>query len=64
MDIDLDINWDQMGRAADGMIENYGENALAEGQKRASNMRSAGRYSAAMAWVRICELIKERRLNG
>jgi predicted DNA-binding WGR domain protein len=60
MGINLDINWDQISRASDEMINNFGEDALAEAESRAQNMRSAGRYSAAVTWENICQLIKER----
>ena len=57
-DIDLDINWDQMSRAADGMVSNHGKDALAEAERRAQTLRSTGYYSAAAAWESICELIQ------
>ncbi|MGI9328767.1 MAG: hypothetical protein ACR2PZ_26365 [Pseudomonadales bacterium] len=60
MSIDLDINWAQVGRAADEMVSNFGEDALAEAEKRAKSMRSAGRYTAAVTWESICQLIKDR----
>jgi hypothetical protein len=60
MGIDLDVNWDQINRAAEGLISNYGEDALAEGEKRAQSMRTAGCYTAAVTWESICELIKNR----
>jgi hypothetical protein len=60
MDFDLDINWDQISRAADGMISNHGNDALAEGERRAQTLRSAGCYTAAMTWESICELIQGR----
>ena len=60
MDINLEINWDQISRASDEMINNFGEDALAEAECRAQNMRSAGRYSAAATWESIYQLIKER----
>ena len=63
MNLDLDINWDQISRAADGMIANYSEDALAEGERRAQTMRNAGRYTAAVTWESICELIKDRTAN-
>lgn len=60
MDLDVDVNWDQISRAADGMIASYGEDALAEGIRRAKTMRTAGRYTAAVTWDSICNLIKYR----
>ncbi len=58
--IDLDINWDQISRAADGMISNHGKDALAEAERRAQNLRFAGCYSAAVTWESIFELIQGR----
>lgn len=60
MEIDLDINWGQISRAADGMVNNFGEDALSEAKRRAHTMRSAGRYTAAVAWESICQLIEDR----
>ncbi len=60
MDFDLDINWGQASRAANGMISNHGKDALAEGERRAQNLRYAGCYSAAMGWDIICEHIQGR----
>ena len=59
MEVNLDINWDQIGRATEGMISNHGKGALAEAERRAQNLRSAGCYSAAVAWEGICELIQD-----
>jgi hypothetical protein len=59
-DVNLDINWDQISRAADGMISNHGKDALAEAYRRAQTLRSAGCYTAAMTWESICELIQGR----
>ena len=60
MEVNLDINWDQIGRAADGMISNHGKGALAEAERRAQTLRFAGCYSAAVTWESICELIQHR----
>ncbi len=60
MDVNLDINWDQISRAADGMISNHGKDALAEAERRARTLRSAGRHIAAVTWESICELIQDR----
>ena len=60
MDFDLDINWDQISRAANGMISNHGKDALAEGERRAQTLRSAGCYSSAVTWESIFELIQDR----
>ena len=59
-DVNLDINWDQISRAADGMISNHGKDALAEAERRARTLRSAGCYSAAVTWESIFELIQGR----
>ncbi len=53
------INWDQISRAADGMISNHGKDALAEAERRAQTLRLAGCYSA-VAWENICEVIQDR----
>ena len=60
-DLNLDINWDQISRAADGMISNHGKDALAEAERRARTLRSAGCDAAAGNWERICEVLKVRR---
>jgi hypothetical protein len=60
MDFDLDINWENAGRAANGMISTHGKDALAEGERRAQNLRYAGCYSAAMGWDIICDHIQGR----
>ena len=60
MDINLDINWDQISRAADEMVNNFGEDAVAEAERRAETMRSAGRYTVALTWESICQIIKDR----
>ena len=59
-DIDLDINWEQASRAADGMISNHGKNALAEAERRAQTLRYAGCYSTAVVWDIICKHIQDR----
>jgi hypothetical protein len=59
-DINLDINWDQISRAAEGMISNHGKDALAEAERRARTLRSAGCYTAAVTWESIFELIQGR----
>lgn len=64
MDTDLPlIDNDRITRAAEGMISNYGKDALAEAVRRAQTMRSAGCDPTAVAWERICEVI-EGRLGG
>ena len=64
MNMDFDINWDQIDRAADGMISNYGNDALAEAEKRAKAMRLQGRHTAAVTWDSICEHIKVRACSS
>ncbi len=59
-DVNLDINWDQISRAADGMISNHGRGALAEAERRAQTLRSAGCHSSAVTWEKIFELIQDR----
>ena len=59
-DVNLDINWDQISRAADGMISNHGKDALVEAERRARTLRSAGCYSAAVTWESIFKLIQGR----
>jgi hypothetical protein len=64
MDIDLPlIDNDRITRAAEGMISNYGKDALAEAVRRAQTMRSAGCDPTAVAWERICDVI-QGRLGG
>ena len=58
--IDLEINWEQASRAADGMISNHGKDAFAEAERRAQTLRSAGCYSAAVTWEIICKHIQDR----
>ena len=61
MDADLPlIDNDRIARAAEGMISNYGKDALAEAVRRAQTMRSAGCRPTAVAWERICEAIQDR----
>jgi len=51
---------DRIARAAEGMIFNHGENALAEADRRAQTLRSAGCDAAAGSWERVCEIIQVR----
>ena len=60
MDIEIDIDWDKIGRAADGMVSNHGSSALAEAERRAAAMRGQGRLTAATTWDIICKQIKAR----
>ena len=61
MDIELPlIDNDRITRAAEGMISNYGKDALAEAVRRAQRMRSAGCDPTAVAWERICDVIQGR----
>ncbi len=55
-----DIDHHRIRRAADGMIFNHGKNALAEADRRAQTLRSAGCHSTAEAWKSICDLIQLR----
>ena len=63
MSVELDINWHKISRAADGMILNHGEGAVAECKRRAETMRSEGRYVAAATWDSICKLIRDRAVR-
>ena len=61
MDTDLPlIDQDRIARAAEGMILNYGKDALAEALRRTKTMRSLGCDATAAAWERICEVIRVR----
>ena len=61
MDTDLPLlDHDRIARAAEGMISNYGQGALAEADRRAKTLRSSGCDSAAGTWESICELIQLR----
>ena len=60
MEVDLDVSREKLSRAADGMISNYGEDALAEAKRRALSMRSEGRHTAAATWISIYKLISNR----
>jgi hypothetical protein len=54
------LDQDRVARAAEGMITNYGKDALAEAVRRARTMRSAGCDATAAAWECICEVIRVR----
>jgi hypothetical protein len=47
-------------RAAEAMISNHGKNALAEADRRAQTLRSAGCVVAAANWGYVCEIIQVR----
>jgi len=61
MDTDLPLlDHDRVARAAEGMISNHGNDALAEAEKRAQTLRSSGCEAAAGNWERVCEIIQVR----
>ena len=61
MESDLPLlDQDRIARAAEGMISNYGKDALAEATERARTMRSAGCDATAAAWECICKVIRVR----
>jgi hypothetical protein len=61
MDADLPLlDHDRIARAAEGMISNHGNDALAEAEKRTQTMRSAGCDAAAGNWERVCGIIQGR----
>ena len=60
MDVELDINWDKIDRAANEMISSFGADALGEAEKRAEAMRVHGQLAAAATWDSICKQIKAR----
>ncbi len=62
MDTDLPLlDHDRIARAAEGMIANHGNDALAEAERRAKTLRYSGCDAAAGNWERICEILKVRR---
>jgi len=62
MEADLPLlDHDRIARAAEGMIYNHGKDALAEAERRAQTLRSAGCDDAAGSWERVCGIIKARR---
>jgi hypothetical protein len=61
MDADLPLlDHDRIARAAEGMIYNYGDGAMAEATRRAKSLRASGCVSAAATWESICKLIQLR----
>ena len=54
------LDHDRIARAAEGMICNYGDGAMAEAARRAKTLRSSGCDSAATTWESICKLIQLR----
>ena len=61
MESDLPLlDQDRIARAAEGMIYNYGEGAMAEAARRAKTLRAEGCDTAAATWESICKLIQLR----
>ena len=61
MEADLPLlDHDRIARAAEGMIANYGKDALAEAERRTQTLRSAGCDAAARNWERVCGVLKVR----
>ena len=61
MDADLPLlDHDRIARAAEGIIYNYGDGAMAEAARRAKTLRASGCDSAAATWESICKLIQLR----
>ena len=61
MESDLPLlDQDRIARAAEGLIENFGSLALAEANRRAQVLRSAGSDAAAMTWESISKRIETR----
>jgi hypothetical protein len=54
------IDHDRIARAAEGMISNYGKDALAEAVRRVQTLRSARCDTAASTWENICKIIQVR----
>ena len=62
MDADIPLlDHDRITRAAEGMIANHGNDALAEAERRAKTLRYSGCDAAAGSWERICEVLKVRK---
>ena len=55
------LDHDRIARAAEAMISSYGKDALAEADRRAQTLRSAGCDAAATTWERVCGILKVRR---
>jgi hypothetical protein len=61
MDSDLPLlDQDRIARAAEGMISNYGKDALAEAVRRVKTLRSTGCDAAASTWESVCKMIQVR----
>lgn len=60
----LPIDHQGIVRAAEEMISDYGEEALAKAKKRARELRSEGFESVASTWDLICEVIKDHQDSG
>ena len=62
MDADLPLlDNDRITRAAEGMIANHGNDALAEAERRAKTLRYSGCDAAAGNWERVCGILKVRK---
>lgn len=48
-------------RAAEGMIDSYGSQALTKAMERAQEMRAEGFESVANTWYLICQAIEDRQ---
>jgi hypothetical protein len=57
---ELQCEFDRIGRAAEGMIANYGKDALAESARRAQTMRVVGCTSSAEMWESVFLVIQGR----
>jgi hypothetical protein len=57
---ELQCEFDRIGRAAEGMIANYGKDALAESARRAQTMRVVGCTSSAEVWENVFQVIQGR----
>lgn len=60
----LPIDHQGIVRAAEEMISDYGDEALARAKKRAQELRSEGFESVAGAWDLICEVIRDHLDSG
>ena len=61
MESDLPLlDQDRIARAAEGLIESFGRDALAEANRRAKVLRSAGSDAAAKTWESISRRIETR----
>ncbi|MDX1402365.1 MAG: hypothetical protein R3245_10615 [Kiloniellales bacterium] len=60
----LPIDHQGIVRAAEEMITEFGEEALAKAKKRAQKLRSEGFESVASTWDLICEVIRDQQNSG